>query len=310
MTAASRPSSPAPASPPWSPPACSATASAPTTRWSPRALQLPGKAGQEGRRHLRQAAWPTTPPASPSWPSRRPTRAASTTPSSRTPTKFLKRLQSRPGDEKDAKFGGVGYDGKEPARPVQHAVLRRRPAGGRRAEGRPGRAAGLKFISRCQNLPGETNDQPFAKKTSDDDKGGLTYTPLDPDDKHAQDARGGGLRSLGAMTYGGLKSFLYAGVSKDDPRVKAAVDWIRRHYTLDENPGMGPGRAVLLLPHLRQGDGRPGRAASPPRGKHDWRKELFEALKKRQRPTAAGSTPIAPSWRTRRSCRAPTRSWR
>ena len=41
------------------------------------------------------------------------------------------------------------------------------------------------------------------------------------------------------MTYGGLKSFLYAGVSKDDPRVKAAVDWIRRHYTLEENPGMG-----------------------------------------------------------------------
>ena len=41
------------------------------------------------------------------------------------------------------------------------------------------------------------------------------------------------------MTYAGLKSFLYAGVSKDDPRVKGAVDWIRRHYTLEENPGMG-----------------------------------------------------------------------
>ena len=34
------------------------------------------------------------------------------------------------------------------------------------------------------------------------------------------------------MTYTGLKTFLYAGVGKDDPRVKAAVDWIRRHYTL------------------------------------------------------------------------------
>ena len=45
------------------------------------------------------------------------------------------------------------------------------------------------------------------------------------------------------MTYAGLKSFLYAGVGKDDPRVKAAIEWISRHYTLDENPGHGPGRA-------------------------------------------------------------------
>ena len=35
----------------------------------------------------------------------------------------------------------------------------------------------LNFISRCQNLPGESNDQPFAKKTSDDDKGGFVYNP-------------------------------------------------------------------------------------------------------------------------------------
>ena len=73
----------------------------------------------------------------------------------------------------------------------------------------------LKFISRCQNLPGETNDQPFAKKAKEKDKGGLTYTPIDPDDsKHK--TPDGGLRSLGAMTYGGLKSFLYAGVAKTD----------------------------------------------------------------------------------------------
>ena len=41
------------------------------------------------------------------------------------------------------------------------------------------------------------------------------------------------------MTYAGLKSFLYAGVGKDDPRVKAAIEWVRKHYTLDENPNMG-----------------------------------------------------------------------
>lgn len=41
------------------------------------------------------------------------------------------------------------------------------------------------------------------------------------------------------MTYAGLKSMIYAGVDKDDPRVKAAYEWITRHFTLDENPGMG-----------------------------------------------------------------------
>ena len=140
----------------------------------------------------------------------------------------------------------------------------------------------LKFVSRCQNLPGETNDQPFAKKTTADDKGGLVYVP-DPDDKRHKTPEGG-LRSLGAMTYGGLHSFLYAGVSKDDPRVKGAVGWIRRHYTLDSNPGMGQaglfyyyhtfGKAMSVLGEDRFEDAK-GQ-------KHDWRRELFEAIKKRQ----------------------------
>jgi squalene-hopene/tetraprenyl-beta-curcumene cyclase len=142
----------------------------------------------------------------------------------------------------------------------------------------------LKFVSRCQNLPGETNDQPFARKTTPDDRGGFTYVPLDPDDNPHKTPEGG-LRSLGAMTYGGLKSFLYAGVGKDDPRVKAAVAWIRKHYTLDENAGMGQaglyyyyhtfGKAMAALGEDTFTDAAVKR--------HDWRRELFEALRKRQR---------------------------
>src|SRR5205814_1427219 len=95
---------------------------------------------------------------------------------------------------------------------------------------------------------------------------------------------GGGLRSLGGMTYAGLKSFLYAGVKKDDKRVQAAVKWIKRHYTLDENPGMKQaglyyyyhtfGKAMDALGNDLFEDAK--------NVKHDWRKELFEALKKRQ----------------------------
>jgi squalene-hopene/tetraprenyl-beta-curcumene cyclase len=41
------------------------------------------------------------------------------------------------------------------------------------------------------------------------------------------------------MTYAGLKSMINAGVSKDDPRVKAAMSFLRKNYSVDLNPGMG-----------------------------------------------------------------------
>lgn len=47
------------------------------------------------------------------------------------------------------------------------------------------------------------------------------------------------LRAYGTVSYAGFKSYLYANLSKNDPRVLAVKDWVSRHYTLDENPGMG-----------------------------------------------------------------------
>jgi len=198
-------------------------------------------------------------------------------------TKFIRGMQQVESGDKDVKFGGVGYDDK--SRPdlsnTQLWVDALIAAGVPKDD--PALQKALIFISRCQNLPGEKNDQPFATKTTEDDKGGLTYSPIDPDKSNYKTADGG-LRSLGGMTYAGLKSFLYAGVSKEDKRVEAALNWVRKHYTLDENPGMGQaglyyyyhtfGKAMDALgeDNFADADGK----------KHDWRKELFEALKKRQ----------------------------
>ena len=196
--------------------------------------------------------------------------------------KFLKGIQKE-SDPKNAAFGGFGYDGKK--RPdlsnTNFAVEALLAAGV--AKDDPAIQNALKFISRCQNLPGEFNDLPFAKKAGKDDRGGLTYVPFDADDSPHK-TEGGGLRSLGGMTYGGLKSFLYAGLGKDDPRVLAAVAWIRRHYTLDENPGMGQkglyyyyttfGKAMHALGEDRFADAKGT--------KHDWRRELFAAVRQRQ----------------------------
>ncbi|MEM7681119.1 MAG: prenyltransferase/squalene oxidase repeat-containing protein [Planctomycetota bacterium] len=47
-----------------------------------------------------------------------------------------------------------------------------------------------------------------------------------------------GLRTYGSMTYAGFKSYVYADLERDDPRVLAALGWIARNWTLDRNPGM------------------------------------------------------------------------
>lgn len=197
-------------------------------------------------------------------------------------TAFLKSLQDE-SDPKDVRFGGVGYGGKE--RPdlsnTQFFVDPLLASGVPKDD--PAVQRALRFVSRCQNLPGEHNDQAFAQKTTEDDKGGLVYNPVAKDSKRDQTPEGG-LRSAGAMTYAGLKSFLYSGVSKDDPRVKGAVGWIRRHYTLDQNPGMGQAGLYYYYHTFAKAMDALGEApfmdsAGKP---HDWRRELFEALKKRQ----------------------------
>jgi squalene-hopene/tetraprenyl-beta-curcumene cyclase len=97
--------------------------------------------------------------------------------------KFLRRLQDG-SDEANVRHGGVGYGGKQ--RPdmsnTAYFVDALRAAGVPKDD--PAIQRALKFISRCQNVKGEFNDQPFAKKATKDDEGGFVYTPIvDPDDK-------------------------------------------------------------------------------------------------------------------------------
>lgn len=94
------------------------------------------------------------------------------------------------------------------------------------------------FISRSQNLPG-SNDQTWASDDADN-KGGFVYFPGNSAAGEQKLANGKtALRSYGSMSYAGLLSFIYAQVDKNDPRVKAVIDWLNRNYTLEENPGMG-----------------------------------------------------------------------
>lgn len=203
--------------------------------------------------------------------------------------KFLKSLQSDDEAMKpdDAAYGGVGYDGR--GRPdmsnTAYFVDALIAAGVPKDD--PAIKRTLTYLGRCQNLPGETNDRPFAKKATPDDKGGFVYTNAEPKANDPRATPQGGLRSEGVMTYAGLKSFLYAGVSKDDARVKAAIDWIRRHYTLEGNPG-AQGTAGLYYYYHTFAKSMNVLGENPfvdAKGvKHDWRAELFATLKQRQKP--------------------------
>jgi squalene-hopene/tetraprenyl-beta-curcumene cyclase len=200
--------------------------------------------------------------------------------------KFLKGLQIAE-DEKNAMFGGVGYDGKgRPDLSNTHFFVEALIASGVPKDD-PAIRKALAFISRCQNLPGEAQDLEFAKKATEDDKGGFVYNPQLVNETETKDQRVtpvGGLRSEGGMTYAGLKSFLYAGVGKDDPRVKAAIDWIRRHYTLEENPGQKDAGLYYYYHTFAKAMDALGEDefADAAGKKHDWRQELFDTLKKKQ----------------------------
>jgi len=230
--------------------------------------------------------WPTTRPAWPSWLSVEANSDHRYDSVIDKALNFVKQLQNgaTEGSAEDPRYGGLGYDGK--SRPdmsnTQYFLDALQAAGVSKDD--PAVKKALIFVSRCQNLPGENNDQPFAKKTSEDDRGGLVYNPLASDSKRDQTPEGG-LRSAGAMTYGGLKSFLYAGVSKDDPRVQNALRWIRAHYTLDANPGMGQAGLFYYYHSFAKAMKALGENAfiDSKGGKHNWRRDLFEALKKRQR---------------------------
>lgn len=193
---------------------------------------------------------------------------------------FITKIQHD--EEQSHSFGGFGYNDKK-GRPdmsnTGFSVEALIAAGFSKDD--PAVKNAIKFVERCQNLPGETQP-PFAKKTTDDDKGGITYDPTSENKDYKTAA--GGLRSLGGMTYSGLKSFLYAGVSKDDPRVKAAVNWCRHHYTLEENPGMGSaGLYYYYHTFAKAMDALGEDPFVDARGvKHAWRVELFQTLQKKQ----------------------------
>ncbi len=96
--------------------------------------------------------------------------------------------------------------------------------------------AAQEFLSQVQNLA--TVNTNYWISESADDQGGFAYSP--GAGASTTNAEGKvSLRSYGSMTYAGLLALIYAQVDAQDERVQSAKDWASRHWSLDENPGMG-----------------------------------------------------------------------
>ena len=198
---------------------------------------------------------------------------------------FLKAIQWDETEGKapsDPSYGGVGYGGDRSRPDMSNTAFMMEAL---RDSGLPADDPALQkalvFVSRNQNLKSEFNDQPWAGKVDD---GGFIYTAMGGRGGGAGKAQDGPMRSAAGMTYAGLKSMIYAGLKQDDPRVKAALDFIKKNYSLADNPGQGErglyyyyhtfAKALSLLgePTITDASGTA----------HDWRKELVAVLAKRQ----------------------------
>jgi squalene-hopene/tetraprenyl-beta-curcumene cyclase len=212
--------------------------------------------------------------------------------------KFLIALQfdeKKGKDGKDPYYGGVGYDGE--LRPdlsntsmtlqaVEAAGIDRSDAFFKKS---------LVYVSRCQNLKGEHNDQPWAGLIND---GSFLYgcgpaaermynyvdaNAVKPNDPHP---------GYGSMTCAGLICFDIAKLGRDDERFKKGITWLNDEFTTDSNPGFegplggcGGWAYYYYLAHLAKCLDRLGidEITDRKNRKRDWRAEITRALSLRQR---------------------------
>jgi squalene-hopene/tetraprenyl-beta-curcumene cyclase len=190
--------------------------------------------------------------------------------------KFIVSLQNAEdrGVQKGDKFyGGIGYNKEQrPDMPNLQYALEALKASGL-PENSPVWQKALQFVQRTQNRT-ESNDQSYSLND-----GGFTYGA-------GMGWGNTGQNSYGSMTYAGLLSYSHANVKKGDPRVEAAVNWVREHYTLEENPGVGQ-KAVyyyyMVFAKALQAYGEPIFVDAKKRP-HNWRDELGRKLLELQYP--------------------------
>jgi squalene-hopene/tetraprenyl-beta-curcumene cyclase len=163
----------------------------------------------------------------------------------------------------------------------------------------------LAFVLRCQNRS-ESNRMAWAAEGNND--GGFIYAPAKRnirvgESKAGTGPGGKGLACYGSISYVGWKSLIYAGLDRDDPRVKAVYGWIRQHWTFKANPNMPAKRDqqgvyfyYLALARALRAWGQDEIPAIKGSGKHNWRAELIDELARRVQPNGSFRNTAESRW--------------
>ncbi len=156
----------------------------------------------------------------------------------------------------------------------------------------PAMQRALAFVKTLQNRTEGTEGQAFVVRGSND--GGFIYGVRREGEGFVGESKAGedqrGLRSYGSMTYTGFKSMLYAKVDRNDPRVQAAYEWIRKYWRLDSNPNMPEAQSRQGLYYYYHVFAKALRAwgqdvIPDARGiQHNWRAELIDVLEAQRKP--------------------------
>jgi squalene-hopene/tetraprenyl-beta-curcumene cyclase len=202
---------------------------------------------------------------------------------------FLARSQFDEGEgfsPADYPYGGIGY-GSQPDKPdlsnLQQALEALKTTN--YDPNAPLWDKAIRFLQRCQNRA-ESNDQSWAGND-----GGFVYGS-------SGESKAGDHSSYGSMTYAGLKSYIYCKVSRSDPRVQAAWNWLRGNYSVSENSGMKDAGLYYyyhtMAKTLNVWGERTLRDTAGRR--HDWAADLTRELIARQRPDGSWVNQNARWW--------------
>lgn len=170
----------------------------------------------------------------------------------------------------DTMAGGFGYDKASRIRyadlsntgyalDAMHrtASLEEHRAGGKRVDVDWEKA--IAFVSALTEREGEN-------------AGGAAYNDRTPQAGAATNAAGRvHLRAYGSMTYAAVLSMCHAKLDRGDPRVRQSLDYCSKHWSVDENPGMGSQGLYYFYDIMARALSAAGAKTV---GGHDWRREL------------------------------------
>lgn len=114
------------------------------------------------------------------------------------------------------------------------------------------------------------------------DAGGAAYNERTPHAGRTADRRGKvHLRAYGSMTYAAVLSMCHAKLDRADPRVRQALEYCSKYWSVDENPGMGNQGLYYFYDIMARALSAAGVEEV---GGHKWKEELSKKIVSLQRP--------------------------